>query len=416
MALSQLVSVGNQNTHIPRNESFEFTSIPITMNYNNSIMRNSDKIKLKHIAIKTNNNFTEEQFKDFVKDFTIELQIGVSNMISLNMDFVCNLNPILKVDDTFCITLPFDYLLNEIYLVALGYHAVIFKLSGRQNDFTIELFAENIFLDNEARNQLATNSQEQTIQQIYKLGDYEGTMNNVRIMLNGNHLTKGFFIKGNIDEIMQMEFCLNGNTRFKFTKPMIVLYTHKISNNMFYLSLNGINNYNNLSNESFVGSLNLGRIDIAMMSFTFRNNNNVDNKKIEIYGISFNLLRYLNGMSGIAYVSENNFEITNTRQTFPLPTTNTTQIFSLPTSNTTQTLPITFTTTVRPIEPDKTTCAITYEEIGEFYCKCLGCDNNFDFDALNQWLVSRSVRNRTCPLCRVNWSNFVKYSKNEIIV
>ena len=417
MSRLQLAAIGAQNAYVPVNESIEFTSIPITMNQHNYIERDSDKIKFKYISFKTNNDFTEEQFKDFTKDFTIKISIGGTNIISLNMNFLHELNPILKVDDNFCVTLPMDYLINEIYLVSLQqYHDISFVLSGTNNTFTIELLAEKIYLVDEANRHLRENAQEKLIQQISKIGNFEGNDNDARIILEGGHPTKGFFIKGDIDEIMQMELKLNGNRRFLYTKIMIAVNTHKISNNMFYLSFNGINNYNTLTAESFSGSLNMSRIDTAIMNITFRNNN-ITARKIEVYAISMNLLRYMNGMPGIAYTIEYDTTLlqNNVQTETHTPSFNVLRMMAgmrginyADENNTTTTNSITFTTEIRPIEPDKTICSITHEEIGEFYCKCSECNNNFDFDALSQWL--NSSRHKTCPLCRTNWSNFIKYS------
>jgi uncharacterized CHY-type Zn-finger protein len=66
---------------------------------------------------------------------------------------------------------------------------------------------------------------------------------------------------------------------------------------------------------------------------------------------------------------------------------------------------------------DASNCPILCEQIaiGERYMSCHQCVNNFSEQALKQWLESRRPNNRTCPLCRVQWSNFEIYINSEPI-
>ena len=65
---------------------------------------------------------------------------------------------------------------------------------------------------------------------------------------------------------------------------------------------------------------------------------------------------------------------------------------------------------------DASNCPILCEPIavGDKYMSCHQCNNNFSEQALKQWLESRRPNNRTCPLCRVQWSNFEIYINSAL--
>ena len=394
----QMVAIGGFHDNFIPNRNLlntsEIMSIPVVMG-DNRIERQGDKCRIKHIAF-TMDNIDELQFKNLVKDYVIQIVIGGSPVFEFKMDFLLELNPVLRIDNTFSVNLSLDYFFNEIYLICLQYHETVFRIIGNNNNFAIELFLEYIFLNNEQRRQLASNEQSAVIQQILKVGQYEDTNSTTSIRLNSKGCTKGFFIKGNIDEITNMKFIINGRERFTFTKTMINLYTTKISNNMFYVSLSGNTNYQILSEESYINSINMSRIDIATMDFQFLNNNS--QKKIEIYSVTMNILKYVLGMINIVFYFELFMNYRSPAQNF--------SIIPVPSSV------ITYTTIIRGIEPDNNTCAITFEEIVDFYCKCSTCNNNFSFNAINQWFITK----KNCPLCRSAWSNFNKYCVSQDVL
>ena len=102
---------------------------------------------------------------------------------------------------------------------------------------------------------------------------------------------------------------------------------------------------------------------------------------------------------GQVYVSNSDY---NTRNSIP-PTVGTSIIYSEP--------------IVKPIlEMDASNCPILCEpiDIGARYMSCHQCVNNFSEQALKQWLESRRPHQRTCPACRVQWSNFEIYINSAL--
>jgi hypothetical protein len=65
----------------------------------------------------------------------------------------------------------------------------------------------------------------------------------------------------------------------------------------------------------------------------------------------------------------------------------------------------------RLIPEEKRTCGINLEEIclDQRYMSCVECSNNFNEISIRIWLTNR----RTCPSCRVIWSDFNIYINNS---
>lgn len=392
-ALMHLVAVGAENVYFPLQSSLEMVDIALTFGIN-QIPRSCDIIKFKHIAFTSPIEMSINEFKNIVKNYEIELVIGGSCMNKLQFDFLCELNPVEQIGNTFCVIYPDDYTTNGIDLVSLQYHAVILHVIGENTpNFQLDLFAEYEFLQTEQRQRLITNAHEKIIQQIRLCGTGR-VEQSMEIRLNADHPTKGFFIVGCIDNITNISLQLNDQQRLNYTRAMINLYCFKISNNLLYLSFSNLNDYAQTNVESFAHALNFSRIDTIKMTLCI---NNVTNDEIKIYNVCGNILRYGSGMAGIAYAGYNH--LIATTPYVPIP--------NRPRENLNTP---TFTTQYRAIEPDKTNCPITQCDIDEYYCRCNTCNNNFDFDAIYAWVVTN--RKTNCPLCRSIWTNYVKYNKN----
>ena len=52
-------------------------------------------------------------------------------------------------------------------------------------------------------------------------------------------------------------------------------------------------------------------------------------------------------------------------------------------------------------------CYITHERLDNYYCMCGNCHVKYSYGALISWLKI----NNTCPICRQNWTNKIKYNK-----
>jgi uncharacterized CHY-type Zn-finger protein len=177
---------------------------------------------------------------------------------------------------------------------------------------------------------------------------------------------------------------------------------------LLYLPFNYDKDYAERTIPSFEGSANLSRIDVINLKLTFDTPIN----NVKIYNLQSNIYRQMAGMGGTAYrpvLSNDTIDLqiqqtTRTPQTTATPQRVGTSItYGEPVNK-----PILIT--------DASNCPIICEVIavGERYMSCHQCNNNFSEQALKQWLESKRVNQRTCPLCRVRWSNFDIYINANI--
>jgi hypothetical protein len=60
-------------------------------------------------------------------------------------------------------------------------------------------------------------------------------------------------------------------------------------------------------------------------------------------------------------------------------------------------------------------CPIRFEPIEEYdiYMNCTCCKKNFFEDELREWLLPKSLSNKTCPSCRSQWTDYNMYINRE---
>jgi hypothetical protein len=411
-SLIHFVAYGAQNTYFPITHGVETATIPLQTG-SNTIPHGADKVKFNHIAFTATNdetrNMSIDEFKNATRNTIIDITIGGTSINEYKFDLLFELHPVTKFGNTFCVKLPSSYTLPEFYYISLQVHDIVVRILPENNNigFDMELYVDWIQLDGDERRRLAQNGHERHIQCIEKIGGFHDSVQHTRVDLYGNNPTKGLFIHGDIADITRMQMQINGNDRFDYNQAMISLYCFRITDKLMYFSFSGQNDYQNMSVESFGASLNMSRIDTVTMNFTFSHRAET-RRKIEIYNVCGNILRYMGGMAGMAYGGRGIQLQQRTINTIP-PSPNIIHPLQVATATTT----VTFTNEFREIEPDKRICPITSDEITTFYCRCLTCNNNFDFDAIYQWVITQ--RKRNCPMCRSVWTNYVKYSTQHEI-
>ena len=128
------------------------------------------------------------------------------------------------------------------------------------------------------------------------------------------------------------------------------------------------------------------------------------------HDISNNYTNYINSMSQRSWTNPNyiqNFVYNSNSSSFTGATASngntsgTPQISSIPVGN----------TIYRLVDPERTTCNISHEEIlsNQRYMTCSSCSNNFNEPSIRQWLGQNVGNRRTCPTCREVWTNYNVY-------
>jgi hypothetical protein len=185
-------------------------------------------------------------------------------------------------------------------LIALQYHEVKINVEFASSITSAELWADYIFLDTDERRRFAQLSHEYLIEQVQFTGTETVSDNsNLSAKLSFNHPVKELIWKGQ-GNTGTAKLMLNGNDRFaeREAKYFALVQPYQHHTNIPDLSCN-INVYSfALKPEEHQpsGTLNMSRIDTAQLQLKGAEPGDVD-----IYAHSYNVLRILSGMGGLAY-------------------------------------------------------------------------------------------------------------------
>lgn len=424
MALMQLVADGYENTtlNIPPTLSTEYFTHEFS---NNSLtmLRHCDTKCPEYLEIELNPNIDRNNFKNVCHKVCFEMEIGGQRILSIPLRFMMHLKDYEICDNKFYVSIPFKMFCDDLKLICLPYHNIIFKLTNTENNFTsFKLISKGIYYNNEIRREMAGNNSYQHI--IQQLASTELTCSNDRrnefmYRMQSTSIHKGFFIESeNVDEINEIKLQLNGQDRTHYNRFLVRTKCVKINQHLLYFPLNYDKSYTDRTTEGFEGSLNLSRIDLAKLYIKLDN----PQSKICIYGLGSNMLRYMSGMAGLVFDSCNRhhyYEEYNEAGIYAYVeglVQESIQLLRPGLANSVRNaLVINENIIYKPItNNDKLTCCIKQEDISvnARYMSCSQCTNNFVEDSIKSWFRQRPHRKK-CPMCRVDWADFNVYINGE---
>ena len=185
-------------------------------------------------------------------------------------------------------------------LIALQYHEVKINIEFGTTGFNsadATLWADYIFLDTDERRRFAQLSHEYLIEQVQFTG--EALSDGGSIKLSFNHPVKELIWKGD-DGCGNAKLMLNGNDRFAERDQKYFTHVQPYQHHT-----NIPDTTSNINVYSFAlkpeehqpsGTLNMSRIDTAQLKLS-----GGSATKVNIYAHSYNVLRILSGMGGLAY-------------------------------------------------------------------------------------------------------------------
>jgi len=195
-------------------------------------------------------------------------------------------------------------------LIALQYHEVKINIefeSISDDPFTdATLWADYIFLDTDERRRFAQLSHEYLIEQVQFTGDETISPSGTSIKLSFNHPVKELIWKGkegttNKGQCGTAKLMLNGNDRFAERDQKYFTHVQPYQHHTNIPNNSSINVYSfALKPEEHQpsGTLNMSRIDTAQLKL----GGLVDGAtSVAVYAHSYNVLRILSGMGGLAY-------------------------------------------------------------------------------------------------------------------
>jgi hypothetical protein len=340
--LLQLVAYGAQDVYLTgnpqitffkvvyrRHTNFSIESIQQTFNGNASannrvtcqISRNGDLVHklyvvfdsvtsntdarncIKKVEVEIGGQLIDRQYGNWMEiwnELTLPVgkKVGYVEMIKAD----CNL------DTKAYVPLEFWFCRNiglALPLIALQYHEVKinieFESSPTFSDAT--LWADYIFLDTDERRRFAQLSHEYLIEQVQFTGGETINSSNLSAKLSFNHPVKELiWQENNKARLGKTKLMLNGNDRFAERDTMYFTHVQPYQHHT-----NIPDNNCNINVYSFAlkpeehqpsGTLNMSRIDTAQLKIT---DISQATGEVKIYAHSYNVLRILSGMGGLAY-------------------------------------------------------------------------------------------------------------------
>ena len=193
-------------------------------------------------------------------------------------------------------------------LIALQYHEVKINIEFSNKSFEdATLWADYIFLDTDERRRFAQLSHEYLIEQVQFTGGEAINSSNLSAKLSFNHPVKELIWQGKnasaeIIKLGKTKLMLNGNDRFAERDTMYFTHVQPYQHHT-----NIPDSGCNINVYSFAlkpeehqpsGTLNMSRIDTAQLKIT---DISQATGEVKIYAHSYNVLRILSGMGGLAY-------------------------------------------------------------------------------------------------------------------
>jgi len=432
--LMQLVAVGAENTAMNlRNVAHEYLTFESGVTNPILITRNADIIIPEYLELEFSD---PDRFNiSDVKKLILNMEIGGQTVQQLPLSLLINLNEPIICDEKMYINLCFDMLFGDLKLIGLAYHDVRFKFLQNESLNCISSYgivSKLTYLDRQERREMSQRACEDIIQQISfidiktDINDSSQTSDIYELRrLPFCHISKGFFIEcENVDNLNNIYLKFNGNDRFDLNRFLIRTKCKKINQNLLYFPFNYGKEYTERTIQSFEGSPNFSRMDITSLTLIFDTAIN----NVKIYSLQSNIYRQANGMGGLAFSSDLCCDTIDLRNN-TLPISRGPVYISSGDNNRRNPTPlvdlsnnvITSITYSEPInkpilEIDVSNCPISSEPIviGDKYMSCHQCKNCFSEIAMKQWLETRRPHQRTCPLCRVQWSNYEIYINSTL--
>ena len=246
-----------------------------------------------HILIHKNKfNMSHDEIIDFISDLEIKFLINGQTIFGVPIGFFTNLNGFIEEKNLILIPLDYKMFYQNIIFDANNFLQILIDNDSSKNGLDLRFI-----IDTEIIN---------TVKKIKKINLFQyiqthviDNINNLTThqQLNHNHLTKGFFIAGNIDLIAEINFTLNGQNRFIYDEILLNIICVRINDNFLYVPLDINEKYDDCDEASYTSSLNLSRINTVGFDIRF----NHLPKKIIIYTLTGNFYKLYHNTPHLMY-------------------------------------------------------------------------------------------------------------------
>jgi hypothetical protein len=457
-SLSLQIDANDDNyyiNYIPSNVAYGYKKYLFEDKYLNLSNHNDDFTKVMPeciiFTISPNFNITSiDSLKSIVSNMTLIFKVNSTILLKIPLQLLWNLKMPKIIGHKLYLSLPFEIFFGEINMFQIIQNDITFRLVPITDveDSCItnyNLLCKTFLAHNSVINYYRDLS-DNVIQQISSVSvsvnfnDPLETSNEFRIRTTiFSGFIKGFFIETEqIDELYEIQFFINNFVRINYDIYLIQEKCVKISENMIYIPFNNECLYNSKSFISYIGSLNIDRIDYSFLNLKFL----TQKQNVKVYALNMNVYSNTNNNLTLRH----NYSINHLIEDFNfhslMPIEDLMQLFNY--FNLSSTLSISNRTNMPihvngPIydaslndipyisnvlyrtvhDNERNMCHITQNpiQINERYMLCKQCQNCYNAIAIMEWLKNSHENNRstTCPSCRQIWQDYNVYINSEII-
>lgn len=383
------VSEENQKYKINRNISYDNIIKKFDTNFRLNLSDKYDLIYPEFLEIKFSNNeyLTDiNEINRILNDVNLTIKVNGFYVFNIPLKFLLHFNKSEINGDKFYLNLIFNLFIEELLIPRSLIHLhPVFELLNVNNDIAeCGLVMKTIYSFPSF-----SNIRESFLQYLssIQLNDINGR-NYFEHNLPFNGMIKGFFIEcDSVDAIDELKITLNDNIKTLYNRFFIKRNCIKISDKLLYYPFNSLKKYDDLTQNSFEGSINFQKVQNIKIIINFNKNMN----SLTIYGLGSNIIKYRQNKCNLIFnynfmnihVNQNYGELTI------VPGSREIIIYKL------------------IINENKKTCNISLEEIesNARYMNCFNCNNNFCEASLKNWITIK----KKCPLCREKWLDYSIY-------
>jgi hypothetical protein len=287
--------------HVPRIQTTELREIPFPRGKLATIVNDfnaADKVSLQHMVLYSANIRSIDEFKHVARDGLLAVSVGDTRVAMYHLGLMAELSGVEFCNGAFTLRIPSDFTIGDIEWRAVRDPVRIWihipHTGGDTPVFSrVRIFAKYIYLEKEERLHLAQNSQTVFIQQLrhdatlrWRSGAVKS--NTVSLNLSSHIIPKGYFFMGNVADIQHLKLTFIDQVRMDYDDVMLRTFMHKISDNLYYLSFTGDNNYRDCTAESYIGAPDYSRLVTVTMELRIA----PMNAPLSIYSIFMNTLTY----------------------------------------------------------------------------------------------------------------------------
>tara|TARA_B100001758_G_scaffold29470_1_gene20844 strand:+ start:1085 stop:2134 length:1050 start_codon:yes stop_codon:yes gene_type:complete len=260
---------------------------------------------IKKVEVEIGGQLIDRQYGDWMKIWNeLTLPAGKETGYNAMIKAESNLTPphikaYVPLEFWFCRNIGL-----ALPLIALQYHEVKINIEFSDQEFgDATLWADYIFLDTDERRRFAQLSHEYLIEQVQFTGGEAINSSNLSAKLSFNHPVKELiWQEKDKAKLGNTKLMLNGNDRFAERDTMYFTHVQPYQHHT-----NIPDSGCNINVYSFAlkpeehqpsGTLNMSRIDTAQLKIS---DITVGTGEVKIYAHSYNVLRILSGMGGLAY-------------------------------------------------------------------------------------------------------------------